>query len=101
MQEADSTNTFLKGMKNCDDDTIVVAVADYQTAGRGQGAHTWESEPGKNLLSCRLVQLGCSKAVNEILGKMEKPVHLIINLTERIKDSKIQNMILYGILIPL
>ena len=36
MQEADSTNTFLKGMKNCDDDTIVVAVADYQTAGRGE-----------------------------------------------------------------
>ena len=55
MQEADSTNTFLKGMKNCDDDTIVVAVADYQTAGRGQGAHTWESEPGKNLLFSMLM----------------------------------------------
>ena len=55
MQEADSTNTFLKGMKNCDDDTIVVAVADYQTAGRGQGTHTWESEPGKNLLFSMLM----------------------------------------------
>ena len=55
MQEADSTNTFLKGMKNCEDDTIVVAVADYQTAGRGQGAHTWESEPGKNLLFSMLM----------------------------------------------
>ena len=50
MQEVDSTNTFLKGMKACEDDTLIVAVADYQTAGRGQGTHTWESEPGKNLL---------------------------------------------------
>ena len=50
MQEVDSTNTFLKGMKACEDDTFIVAVADYQTAGRGQGTHTWESEPGKNLL---------------------------------------------------
>ncbi len=37
MQEVDSTNTFLKGMKTCEDDTLIVAVADYQTAGRGQG----------------------------------------------------------------
>ena len=42
MQEVDSTNTFLKGMKACEDDTLIVAVADYQTAGRGQGTNTWE-----------------------------------------------------------
>ena len=29
---------------------MTVAVADYQTAGRGQGDNTWESECGKNLL---------------------------------------------------
>lgn len=55
MQEVDSTNTFLKGMKTCEDDTLIVAVADYQTAGRGQGTHTWESEPGKNLLFSMLM----------------------------------------------
>lgn len=29
---------------------MTVVVADYQTAGKGQGVHTWESESGKNLL---------------------------------------------------
>ena len=50
MQEVDSTNTFLKNLKTYDADALTVAVADHQTAGRGQGTHTWESEPGKNLL---------------------------------------------------
>ena len=31
-------------------DDAVVAVADFQSAGRGMGTNTWESEPGKNLL---------------------------------------------------
>ena len=50
MQEVDSTNSFLKNLKTYDADALTVAVADHQTAGRGQGTHTWESEPGKNLL---------------------------------------------------
>lgn len=29
---------------------MVVVTADYQTAGRGQGANSWESEPGRNVL---------------------------------------------------
>ena len=36
-----------------DEDALTIAIADYQTAGRGQGVHTWESEPGKNLLFSR------------------------------------------------
>jgi len=32
------------------DDVMTVAVADYQSAGRGQGGNHWESEEGKNLL---------------------------------------------------
>ena len=43
MQEVDSTNTFLKNLKTYDADALTVAVADHQTAGRGQGTHTWES----------------------------------------------------------
>lgn len=50
LKEVDSTNTFLKNLDTYDEDALTVAVADYQTAGRGQGVHTWESEPGKNLL---------------------------------------------------
>lgn len=51
----DSTNRYLRdyaaGLTEHDDGlTAVVAVADYQTSGHGQGSNTWESEAGKNLL---------------------------------------------------
>ena len=50
LKEIDSTNRFLRELKDEQEDEIVVAVADFQTAGKGQGSHTWESEAGKNLL---------------------------------------------------
>ena len=46
----DSTNRLLLAHAQPDGETMTVAVADYQTAGRGQGHNTWESEKGKNLL---------------------------------------------------
>lgn len=50
LKEIDSTNRFLRELKDEQKDEMVVAVADFQTAGKGQGSHTWESEAGKNLL---------------------------------------------------
>lgn len=50
LEEVDSTNLYLRKSDPCGADELTVAVADYQTAGKGQGAHTWESERGKNLL---------------------------------------------------
>lgn len=50
LKEIDSTNRFLRELKDEQEDEMVVAVADFQTAGKGQGPHTWESEAGKNLL---------------------------------------------------
>lgn len=50
LQETTSTNDFLRTLPTPPPDTMTVATADYQTAGRGQGSNTWESEPGKNLL---------------------------------------------------
>ena len=55
MQEVDSTNRFLREMKECEEDTLTIAVADYQSAGKGQGTHTWEGEAGKNLLFSMMV----------------------------------------------
>ena len=55
MEEVDSTNRFLRQMESYDEEALTVAVADYQTAGKGQGTHTWESEAGKNLLFSLLV----------------------------------------------
>ena len=50
LNEIGSTNDYMRKYTLTDDDEMTVAVARYQTTGRGQGTNTWESEPGKNLL---------------------------------------------------
>ncbi len=47
ISETDSTNRWLR--ENGDERDMVVTT-DYQTAGKGQGTNSWESERGKNLL---------------------------------------------------
>lgn len=47
LEEIDSTNRYLKNYREEGDEEMIVAVADYQAAGKGQGTHTWESEKGK------------------------------------------------------
>lgn len=48
--ETDSTNRLLRDYCGEEGRLMTVAVADYQTVGRGQGGNTWESAPGENLL---------------------------------------------------
>ena len=57
LMETASTNQFLKekNLTTSTEGSITVVVADYQTAGKGQGTNTWESESGKNLLFSILV----------------------------------------------
>ena len=50
MYRIDSTNRLLRDYRGEEGRLMTVAVADYQTAGRGQGRSTWESAPGQNLL---------------------------------------------------
>lgn len=50
LEEVDSTNNYLRSVALVDEEQMLVAVARHQTAGRGQGRNTWESEAGKNLL---------------------------------------------------
>ena len=49
LQQTDSTNSYLRTLPPGVEDMTVVST-DYQTAGRGQGTNTWESEPSANLL---------------------------------------------------
>lgn len=53
--ETDSTNRWLRDYEPAEGEEMTVCVADYQTAGRGCGTNSWESERGKNLL----FSLGC------------------------------------------
>lgn len=46
LEETDSTNVYINKVE----ETNVVVCTEFQTAGRGQGTNTWESEYGKNLL---------------------------------------------------
>lgn len=48
LTEIDSTNKYL--MEHPSEEDVAVVYADYQTAGKGCGTNTWESERGKNLL---------------------------------------------------
>ena len=61
IDETDSTNRWLKAWSAAgvgqekDPRGRVAVVADYQTAGRGQGTNRWESERGMNLLFSLLI----------------------------------------------
>ena len=49
LEETDSTNRYARRHISSIDNMSVIATK-IQTAGKGQGEHTWQSEPGKNLL---------------------------------------------------
>lgn len=50
IDETDSTNRYLDQYRGEEGQLMTVVTVEHQTAGRGQGTHTWESERGKNLL---------------------------------------------------
>lgn len=50
LHHTDSTNRYVAELSLSPDTDLLVVDADYQTAGRGQGTNTWESEEGSNLL---------------------------------------------------
>ena len=50
LEETDSTNTYLRQHASQMEAWMTVVTAEYQTAGRGQGVHTWESNRSENLL---------------------------------------------------
>jgi len=70
LDETDSTNSYLRGYVPEDGEEMTVAVSAFQTAGRGQGANTWESEAGKNLLFSILVRPSCVPAQRQFVLSM-------------------------------
>lgn len=55
MAETDSTSNRLRDYEPQEGEEMTVVVADYQTAGRGNGSNRWEGERGMNLLFSVLV----------------------------------------------
>ena len=55
LEQTDSTNRYLRELASKEQalataNDMIVVTAEYQTAGRGCGTNSWESERGKNLL---------------------------------------------------
>lgn len=50
LQEIDSTNAYLRNYTPAEGEEMTVVTAEYQSAGKGQGKNTWESNHGENLL---------------------------------------------------
>ncbi len=70
IDETDSTNRWLKDQRSSD---VSVVVADYQTAGKGCGSNSWESERGKNLTFSVLlhpeeIPASCQFRISEIVS---------------------------------
>lgn len=61
LKSTDSTNSELRRRLSSSDNLLIVA-AEMQSAGRGQGDHTWHSEPGRNLTFSILLRHGSLKA---------------------------------------
>lgn len=49
LEEVDSTNRYLRDYRKTEGEDITFVWSETQTAGRGCGTNTWESEAGKNL----------------------------------------------------
>ena len=84
--ETDSTNHWLKEHGEGE----MVVVADYQTAGRGCGTNTWESERGKNLLFSALIHPNQIPASHQFHISMAVSVAISEALEQYIGDVSIK-----------
>lgn len=95
IDETDSTNRWLKDwaaadINNKEARDSVVAIADYQTAGRGCGTNHWESERGKNLLFSMLLHPRNIPANRQFAISMQVSLAICEALGERIGDLSIK-----------
>ena len=92
LSDTASTNDYLLGL-NTDQDLCVVT--DYQSAGKGMGTNTWESEPGKNLLFSILLHPTWLPINRQYLLSMAEAVALVEVLGDGF-EIKWPNDIYYG-----
>ena len=87
LDAVDSTNAYLRTYTPAEDEPMTVVVADYQTAGKGQGTNTWESEAGKNLLFSVLVHPTMLPVRSQFLLSEAGALALKEALTDYVKDD--------------
>ncbi len=87
IDETDSTNRWLREQGGKDD---MVVWADFQTAGRGQGSNSWESERGKNLTFSILLHPTDIPANRQFAISMQVSLALCEALGQHIGDLSIK-----------
>jgi BirA family biotin operon repressor/biotin-[acetyl-CoA-carboxylase] ligase len=99
LKQLDSTNAYLQRQQSeCDIRNWVVS-ADEQTAGKGMGSNSWESEVGKNLTFSLAVEMGFLPAEQQFLLSEAVPLGIVEVLDKLLPTEKLSikwpNDILY------
>ena len=90
IKEVDSTNNFLRSYEPAEGESLTVVWTDFQTAGRGCGTNTWESEAGKNLTFSVLVRPSQVLAREQFILSMANAVALKRTLDAYVDDIRIK-----------
>ena len=91
IDETDSTNRWLKTEGGeWKENTVKCVVADYQTAGKGCGTNSWESERSKNLLLSMLIHPNKVAAANQFILSMVNALALKRTLDNYVSDITIK-----------
>lgn len=106
IDETDSTNRWLRERANSQQlnansqrlrvgeqssgMTPIAVWADFQTAGKGQGSNTWESERGKNLLFSILFHPNCVPANRQFSISMAISMAVINALSQQIGNLSVK-----------
>lgn len=77
LEKTDSTNAYLQRRQSETDIRNWVVSADEQTAGKGMGSNSWESEAGKNLTFSLAVDMGFLAAERQFLLSEAVPLSII------------------------
>lgn len=89
IEETESTNRWLREHASKHAEAVVqdqLVWADYQTAGRGCGTNTWESERGKNLLFSLLIHPHELKANAQFRISMAISIAIVNALTSYVSS---------------
>ena len=77
LEQVDSTNAYLQRKQSEADIRNLVVSADEQTAGKGMGSNTWESEVGKNLTFSLALDMGFLPAERQFLLSEAVPLGIV------------------------
>ena len=89
LEQVDSTNAYLQRQQLEADIRNCVVSADEQTAGKGMGSNSWESEVGKNLTFSMALDMGFLPAERQFQLSEAVPLGIIEVLDDLLPSEKL------------